>query len=599
MGYSILQFGRSRGRQVPREVEIQSMVHTVNHRRLRVALGFAVATAAGLATALPAQAQERHRVLVPNFEARAEVRGNFGRDIAQQIQRGLQTMPRHQNVDARHLRDQLRNLNVREQDLNCITGMQLSVRTGYELVLCGDFEPAPQGGMMVKARVVVPETQDAFEIEQFHAADPRAGAAHILQAFQEYTQMLTVAVTCQEYLESQQWETAVATCDRALAIAPRAQTPLYGRAFALMQLERNEESLAAFERLLEVAPGNMDATLAAGLVATKLDQGAKAMEYFRTYLEMNPGEISVRMAVANDIFRAGDPQAALRIVEEGMTGEAANNIDMIQYAGHLAVASAQQLQQGSAANGSDPQVRQMYEKGLAYFDRVYADRAGETEVSTLQQMMAAYVALGQNDRAIAFGQRATQTHDDAQLWLNLARALHTAGRVPDAVAALERVERIDANTRGIAGLRAQWMLSQGNLAGARTAFRQAVERGEIPSDQAAAMIAGHGWNQFGRVDRHQQGIEYYTVAREFAQSAEARAQANFFEGYAILKIGEAKSQPNTFASANASIGDFRRALELLRGAEAYSSQAATRRTLMEAAQQFIDTQEALIRRGNR
>jgi len=573
------------------------MKHTVNHRPVRMALAFAVATTAGLASALPAMAQERHRVLVPAFEAVTEVRGNFARDITQQVQRGLQDMPRHQPVDARHLRDQLRNLNVREQDLTCITAMQLAVRVGYELVLCGEFEPAPQGGMMVRARVVVPETQDAYVIDEFHAADPRSGSAHILQSFQQYTQMLTIAVTCQDQLESQQWAAAIESCDRALAIAPNAQTPLYARAFALMQLDRNEEALQAFERLLEVSPGNMEATLAAGLVATKLDRSAEAMAHFRTYLEMNPGEVSVRLAVANDIFQAGDPQAALRIVEEGMTGEAANDIDMIQYAGHLAVASAQQLQQAAAANGTDPQVRQMYEKGLGYFDRVYADRGAETEVSTLQQMMSAYVALGQNDRAIEFGQRATQTHDDAQLWFNLARALHTAGRVPDAVAALERVERLDPDLRGVAGMRGQWMLTQGNLAGARTAFRQAVQRGELESDQVSILLSGHGWNQFGRSDQHAPAIEYYTAAREFAQGPEARARANFFEGYAVLKRADARAQAMTAAAANASLPDFRRALELLRGAEAFRDQAATRNTLMQQAQEWIDTMEAVLRRS--
>jgi tetratricopeptide (TPR) repeat protein len=575
------------------------MVHSVNHRRVRAALAFAVAATAGLAAASPAAAQERHRVLVPNFEARAEVRGNFGRDIAQQVQRAIQGMARHQPVDNRHLRDQLRNFQIREQDLTCVTGIQLSVRTGYELVLCGEFEPAPEGGMNVTARVVVPETQDAFEIPQFHAANPRDGAAHIVQAFERYTQMLTVAVICQEYLDSQQWEEALPQCDRALEISDRAQSPLYGRAYALMQLDRDEESLATFERLLDVAPGHMEATLSAGIVATRLGQSEKAMRHFNTYLEMNPGDVNVRLTVANDVFQAGDPVAALAIVEEGMTGENADNMDMIQYAGHLAVASAQQLSIGAANNGpQDPETRALYEKAIGYFDRVYAAQGAETEVSTLQQMMAAYVALGQHERAVEFGARVTQSHaDDAQLWFNYARALHAAGQVPQAVSALERVGQIDPELRGVSGMRASWMLAEGNIAGARTAFQQAVQRGEVESDAIARQIAGLGFNNHGRADRHAQAIEYYTVARDFAQGAQARAMVNFFHGYALLKQAEVRSAPMTAAAAREALPMFQRALEMLQGAAEFRDQAATRTQLIEQTQQFIETMNALIRRG--
>jgi tetratricopeptide (TPR) repeat protein len=574
------------------------MERTVNYRRVRAALAVAVAAAAGLAGATPAEAQQRMRVFVPEFEATQQVRGNFGRDVAQQVQRALDAMATHQPVQRNELRDQLRRFDLNERDMTCIPAMQLATRAGWELVMCGEFEPTASGAMAVEARVVAPETQETFEIPRFEAANARDAAAQIVAAFENYVQYLSAGSICQEYIESEQWETALEQCERALALNPRGQSPLYARGFALMNLERNEEALQAFQTVLEHYPVHEQSMLAAGIVATRLGQSDAAMRYFNQYLEMDPGNLQVRMAVANDVFQAGDPAAALAIMEQGIEQAEEPDPAMFEYAGHFALAAGQQAQEASPANGNDAEARRFFGRALDYYNRVYEAQGAETEARTLRQMLLVHLNLEQYPQAVELGRRATQTHQDATLWSTYATALERAGSRDEALAALERVEQLDPEFAPLFARRGQMLLAAGRLNDARAAFRRALERNEIEeADVLGRNIAGAGWTQHGRQNQHQQAIEYYRVARDFATSAATRAMINFFHGYAVYQMAERIAQAQTAASARQTLPMFQEALQMMEGAAAYTEQASVRNQILNAAQQQIEIQNALIRRG--
>jgi tetratricopeptide (TPR) repeat protein len=571
------------------------MERSVNPWRYRIAMACAVAAAAWLGGAAPAEAQQRMRVLVPEFEAKEPVRGNFGRDVAQQVQRGLDDMATHQPVARNDLRDQLRRFNLNERELTCIPAMQLATRAGWELVMCGEFEPAPSGAMLVNARVISPESQETFEIEPFEARNPRDAGVRIVQAFEGYTQYLSTAVICQEYVDSQQWDTALEQCERALQVNPRGQTPLYARAFALMNLERNEEALAGFQTMLEHYPSHQDAMLAAGIVATRLGQRDVAMRYFNAYLEMEPGNVQVRMTVASDIFEAGDPVAALEVIEEGLRGQEEPDIAMIEYAGIFAVAAAQKAQEASPANGNDAEARRYFAQALGYLERVYEHRGAEADAAVLRQMLAVYVGLDRTEQALEFGRRAVESHgDDAQLVSAYATALHSAGRTDEALAMLDRVERIDPEFRQLNARRGTWQLQAGNLSAAAASLRRAVERDEINADELAQRIAAMGFNQRGQRGQHQQAIQWYETARQFARSDLSRAMINFFHGYSLLQLGIQQQEPGTCASARATLPTFRRALEMVQNAAAYREQAQNRAALISNLEQYIDIQNAIL-----
>jgi tetratricopeptide (TPR) repeat protein len=573
------------------------MERTVNHRRVRGAVVAAVAAAAGLLAAVPAEAQQRLRVLVPEFEATEQVRGNFGRDVAQRVQRAIDQMATHQPVQRNDLRDQLRRFDLNERDLTCIPAMQLATRAGWELVMCGQFQPDASGGMSVEARVVSPETQEEFEIPRFVAANANEAGDHIVGAFQNYIEYLSAGRICQEEVENENWEEALTRCDRALALNPRGQTPLYARAYALMNLERNEEAMQGFQTMLEHYPMHQETMLAAGIVATRLGQSDVAMGYFNQYLEMDPGNVQVRMTVANDIFQAGDPAAALLIMEEGIRSQDDPDIAMYEYAGHFAVAAAQQRQEASPANGNDAEARRFFQQALEYFNRVYQDRGAETDAAVLRQMAAVYLGLDQNQEALEFVRRATQSHpDDATLWARLATAYDRTGDRQEALAALDRVEQLDPEYRSLYAMRGEYLLQAGNLERAVAAFRRAVERGEInnPDQQLAQRIAAMGFQQRAQRGQHQEAIQWYEAARQFAQSDLSRAMANFFHGYALIQINQARQEPQTCQSARQTLPEFQRARQLLQNAAAYQQQDQARRGLIENANQFIEIQEAIL-----
>jgi tetratricopeptide (TPR) repeat protein len=572
------------------------MERTVNHRRVQVALAVAVAAAAGLVGAAPADAQQRMRVFVPEFEATQEVRGNFGRDVTQQVQRALDGMATHQPVPRNELRDQLRRFQLNERDMTCIPAMQLASRAGWELVMCGEFSPTASGAMAVEARVVAPETQETFEIPRFEAANAREAAAQIIAAFENYVQYLSAGSICMEYVESEQWDTALEQCERALALNPRGQSPLYARGFALMNLERDEEALRAFQQVLEYYPVHEQSMLAAGIVATRLGQSEEAMRYFNQYLEMDPGNVQVRMAVANDVFQAGDPAAALLIMEQGIEQAGADvDVTMLEYAGHFAVAAAQE-RQSPVGNGNDGEARRYFETALGYLNRVYEQQGAETEARTLRQMAAVYLGLDQNERALEFTRRATQTHsDDATLWSHYATALERAGQRDEALAALDRVEQIDPEFGRVNARRGQMQLAAGNVDAAVRSFQRAIERGETDnSDQLAQMVAVSGYQQRAQRGQHQQAIQTYEAARQFATTDRTRAMVNFFHGYSLIQLGQQQQEPNTCQSARATLPTFQRAKELLQNAAAYTEQDANRRSLIGNADQFIDIQQAIL-----
>src|SRR5690606_9233704 len=103
---------------------------------------------------------------------------------------------------------------------------------------------------------------------------------------------------CNDYLSSSQYDRALTTCESALEVVPNSTAALYGKATALLNLERPEEALETYERLLELDNTHQDALLGAGLAASQLERTDDALEFYNRYLELNPGNVQVRQVVA-------------------------------------------------------------------------------------------------------------------------------------------------------------------------------------------------------------------------------------------------------------------------------------------------------------
>lgn len=581
------------------------MVHTFKIRRLTSIAAAGLIAVAGLAaTATPSLAQEpggRFRVLIPNPEVEGGVKESFAKSVANETKKLIDGMVTHRSLEKGDLNRLLKQFGLKEKDLNCITSQQLAVQGGIELVMCGTVKPA--GSEMEVEASFVTTDQTRFEVPPVRGSNAKEIARHIFTSFETFVNQLRLVQFCNEDLASSQWTTALERCDQALALNSESQSALYGKGYALMQLERYEESHGALRNLLQLNPIHAEGLQAAGYVTAKLGQMDESRSYFNQYLELNPGNAQVRLTIALDAFQAGDPEGALNIIEMGLN-EGVEDLQLVEYAGYFA--SAAGARKASESNGGEEagkaEAQAYYQKAADYLGKVYAEQGDEVKVDVLVQLVNALAQLGRAAEAVDLGSKAVASHSDqASIWRSYAMALREAGRTADAVTALDSVLAIDPQAQNIRALQAQWYLQEGNLEGAGAAFRTAVDAGEIDSEAAGMTIFAIGVNEKFQKGQQTEAVPYFELAQKFVTKAQSKGMVNFFLGVAFYNRGIQVQQPETAASARAALPLFQRALELFKQSQGYAEMSAANAKSvadhMNGAEQYIEVQEALIRRG--
>jgi tetratricopeptide (TPR) repeat protein len=566
-------------------------------------------TVLGLVVAVAADAQQpgsRFRVLVPALEAQGGARPNFGQDVANEVIRAVDGLATHAAVPRREMQEALRRVGIRnERDLDCIRARQLAVQMGVELVMCGEFSQGA-GGNQVAARFISARSGETFEVESFSAANARQAGQQIFESFERYINQLRLTSFCVDYLGSSQWENARGMCGQALELNPQSMTAMYGVARALMELDSLDRSLAMLQDLLEINPVHQDALLAAGFVATRLDRRDVARNYYHQYLEMNPGNVDVRLQVALELAKAGDPEEALRFVREGLEAEP-ENLTLQEYGGHFALAAAQRLTQSGANGDRSPEVSSLFEQAVRYYQTVFeAKGAAELDATMLRNMIVALSqGLERHRDAIALGERITaQRTDDANIWGAYADALARGDRIRDAITALERAVQINPDYENVYARRGMWLIQTGDVSRipqAREAFQQAVRRGEQQADALARSVFGWAYTNRYRTGQQDVAIEYFNLARDLATEPVTRGMPKFWTGYVIFQRAQRAQEASTLQSAQQTLPMFRQALQLFQDSDtrAYGARepSTNLNRLIENTQQFIEIQEALIRRG--
>lgn len=562
---------------------------------LAIALGIA---AGALATSLEGQETTRYQVLVPALGAHDGAPDRFGGQVADQVRRHLNSLPTHDPMSPRDIRRELRQFGVSEDDLtDCITARQVAMQVGAQVVLCGEYRPAAGGALEVAARFVSASSGESFEVPSFTSGDHREAAQRIFSAFDEYVNLLRITQFCAEYASSGQWEDALRNCDEALAINPTAQEPMYTKARSLMELDRLDESQQLIERLLEINPMHEDGLLTAGIIAARLGQQDRSRGYFNEYLDLNPGNVDVRLSVATDLANAGDPVGALRIAEEGFNQDP-ENLTLREYAGHFAMMAAQEL--GEQNGQSSPEAVRHYETALDHYRAVFQEKGEEVEETMLRNMLVTLIQLERHDEAVRLGDDIVRTKPDAaSLWWTHAGGLQRAGRLNDALAALDRVQQLaPGEYPDLPVRRAVWVVQSGDLNRARTAIRQAIDGG-ANADELARSVFAFGYNERMQKGQPDEAMRFFEVAREFAGTDRTRAMADFWSGYILYQRGMRMQEPQTLQSARESLPVFQRALEHFRrsGPWANPEPSVNLNQFLEASQQYIEIQEAIIRRG--
>jgi tetratricopeptide (TPR) repeat protein len=577
------------------------MERLLMHRRpFATAAVAAFVALAGLTTAQVAEAQQagsRYRVLIPALEAHNGADARVGARVADELRKQISRLPTHTAVEDRDVREALRRYKLTERDLlDCIKARQLAVQMQAELVMCGSYEPAP-GGLQMTATFTGARTGDSFEVPAFVESDHRAAATHIFSSFENFVNLTRLTAFGLDYLGSQQWDNALDHCRRALEISDQSIPASYCVARALLELEDLEGSLAMHRRVLDLNPIHTDALLTGGIVAARLDDQTTARDYFNQYLELNPGNVDVRLRVATDLARAGDPAGALRIAEEGLVDNP-EHLALREFAGHYALAAAQRLAGQGGANGDAADATRMYEKALGYYREIFEKRGEETEATLLLRMMQTLNQLERHQEAVELGAQVVQVRrDNPAIWAIYADALQRVGRMDQAITALDEVAALDPEYANLYARRGLWLLQAGQVGRAREAFRAALQRNEISGDDVANMLFNYGYNERFRRGQEEAAIEFLDESRQFATSPELRARSTFFIGVAHFNRARRIQEASTPASARQSLPIFQTALQHFEQSRAYREQERAVAQFIEQSKTFIEIQEALIRRG--
>ncbi|MEJ2678965.1 MAG: tetratricopeptide repeat protein, partial [Gemmatimonadota bacterium] len=533
-----------------------------------------LAVAAGMAwSAPPLRAQEqqaqqtgeRYRVLIPPLAPEGNASDQFGKKTADEFKKLVETLPTHQPVADKVLKDALKQYKLKEDQLTkCVTARQLAAQIKAQLVMCGSYKEVSKNVYQVSASFHSSDTEDVFDVPTFTASDPKEAAGKIMTAFQSWVTVLQRTVYCAQYVESHQWENAIENCDKALAINAKSQSALYNKAYALMHMDSLQQALAGFKQVLAVNPVHKDALLSAGIVSAKLNHRDEAQDYFTRYMQLEPGNVDVRLSVATDIYNQGAPLEALHLAQDGLKIEP-NNLQLWTYIGNFAVGAANKLETESrGANGEaaadSAQVDSLYETAANAYGKVYQAQGDTTSPAILQRMVVALTKLNRTDQAVALGQKATTlAPDSANVWDAYSRALEQAGNIDQALQALDKVAALDT-AANVTGRKGNLLLKAGRYDEAARMFQQAVQQGELTSDQAFNAMFGYGYREKYQAKQYDEALKVFQAARPLAKSDKAQKTVSFWSGYVQFQMGMEAQAPSNYASAQKSLPLFQGAL---------------------------------------
>lgn len=539
------------------------------------------AAAGGNGVTLDMDVGGRYLVMIPDFP------GPSGAQVANELRGQIMTMETHVAIANGEIRKSMAQYEL--ESLDEISARQLASVIGAQQVAWGQIEEAGCG-FQADLKFVDTRSGDEIMIEDVCGPTPLDLAAGLFTELAQSIEGIRQAAFCNDNLASSNYDQALNNCNSALAIVPSSVSALYGKATALLNLERYAESLDVYTDLLAIDPTHQDALLGAGFAASRLERSSEAMVFYRRYLEINPGSVDVRMTVANDVAQTGDYVSAFRILELGMD-DAADNADFQGYLFQMGAAAGRALRE----QGDTTQAVEVLSTTYRAYENAYGD-AEEVELPVLQRVIEVLSAIDRTDEAVAIARDATRRFsNDPQLWSTYATALREAERTEEEIEALSRLGEIDPQHQTAFVRRAQ---AYNRLGRRQEAIADLVER-VVPRDaQTAASVLYN----MGAESIQQQNWEEAARILELAQrhsNGDIRSASTYLWGLALLqqaaRITTRANESGNAAQFEQALQITRRSLELLR-----SSNHPNAPQYYDPAQQLIANQEAMLtslRRG--
>jgi len=551
-------------------------------------------------------AQDRMGVLIPDLRPEGGASRKFGETTARELRALFENMPTHRSVPVKELEDALDRFKIDGDTLTCVSIRSLASQMEVPLALCAWYEDVP-GFIAVTAEFFDVRGGESFKVSVNNTAKnggEKAAAEHIFNEFDRYTQQLRSSAICADYVASKVYDQALISCGRSIDINPNAIGPRYNRARALLETEKLPEALEDLKVVLEVNPRHEAALQMAGYISATLGQDADATAYYRRYLETSPEDAAVRMRIAYELAQAGDPRGALELIEEGLVHDS-TNVDLWEQLGGFAFSTGVDINEESGAQetGVAPEAVEYFRHAIDAYTRVFEAKGTETPAAHLRNIIAARISLNEIDEAVAMGERATASHPgEASLWSSYADALQRAGRIDDALAALDRVAAIDPRAVSVGLRRGKWLLEGGQVQEGATVFKNLVASDATMADAVGQIVVAHAYANGIQPQRWSVATSVLSsIAGISGMSADVMHQINFWNGYAMMQSAQAEQSPRNLESARATLPKFQRIRELFSNANVGDYPASVNVNMAElraAVDQFIEIQERIILRRN-
>ncbi|NIN72064.1 MAG: hypothetical protein GTO46_09135 [Gemmatimonadetes bacterium] len=545
-----------------------------------------------------AYAQEpggRYRVLVIPFESRALDR-RFGDKVADEIRERLDDFPTHAPVEEKDYKRALDQYDLEDEELNAIRARQLANLMGAQVLYFATLE-AVDGAFEVRGTFIDVRTGDEVPVPPVRVSDRSDESRDrvvdaTIAAFEEQVRFVRAQQFCAEYVESHQLENALRNCDEALEINPNSVHVLFNKGMAYRVMFEQEEtatdgwadsSIAYFEMVLERQPSHRAALQNAAFMYSQSGEADRASELYQRYLEYDAGNVPVRIKVAYDLANADLMPEAIAIIQAGLE-IAERDVDLLQSLGDYAL-------RYSSTDSTYVDI------ALEAYEQVLEIKGQETDLSIVENALAAYTQANRTAEAIEFAELALQSHSEsARLWSLYADALGRAERFDDASTAMDRVVQIDPQYPAALLKRGRFKLQGGDRQAALADFNLAVESGASTSEEVFRLFWGeaHGARSSGNLTV---AIGHFETASNFAP-ANQRRELEFWWGYSYYQLGERQATPE-----DASVRVLERARSNVQAAQGHFQRAGNVRRevpqLLDACERWLLNIDARIRRAQR
>jgi tetratricopeptide (TPR) repeat protein len=584
--------------------------------RLTRSLAFAAAV---LLTALPtqvrAQASVRYRVLVPDFFPAEGVKKNFGEDVAKELRKALEGLGTHQPIERNEIRDELKEFDLKIDELDCFQTRQLAIQINAQLALCASYTEQGDTRDLSAIQFWNTTTGEPLEVEGITVTGKEAkvqAAEHIFAAFDRMVELARAQQFCADYANSRQWDNAMGNCDKALELNPNALTTRHRRARILFEQAREEtaeqaketffqQSLEELARVLGNNPFHEDALQLAGFVSIQLDDPEGGRVYYERYLEVNPGADQIRLNIAFDMSQAGDPEGAMGLIKVGLD-DAPDNADLLEYyAGYGFAAANKRVEDAEAANSeaTSPEGMELYRQVIDALNKVWQIRGVDMAADQMRTLVAAHLSVADAVAGETAARQALEVYprEAPAIWYQLAEAIQRQGRVDEAVQTLTTLEEIQPDYPNLNVLQANWLMEDGRLTDAVPYFQRAVENG-TDANLAGRIVYGDAANNGIRTENWAYAVRGIRAAKTFNVNADTRAELDFWHGWAIYHQAMAAQEPQNLASASQTKPVFEQAKQLFTAGRSYAAGAGFNlQQVMDAVDTYIEIQTVLIRRG--